>query len=201
MKSIMTFAAAATALAMPFAVLAQDASKPANEQPGYAASPPAKVPPAPAATQTSGTIPEVAKAAGQFSTLLAAVEAAGLSSTLSGTGPFTLFAPTDAAFATLPAGEVERLLMPEHRAELSALLTYHVVPSRVVAAGLSGKTGNVETVNGANLAVDGRDGVKVGTATVVQSDVLASNGVIHVIDKVLMPPKADKAEKPTKTKR
>jgi uncharacterized surface protein with fasciclin (FAS1) repeats len=195
MKQVMTFAAVATAFAMTFGpALAQTTTPktttPSTDQPGAATSPPARVPTATTPAQASGTIPEVAKTAGQFSTLLAAVNAAGLSATLSGEGPFTVFAPTDAAFAALPAGEVERLLMPENRAELTALLNYHVVPSRVLAAGLSGKTGNIQTANGASVAIDGRDGVKVGTATVIQADVLASNGVIHVIDKVLVPAKA-----------
>ncbi len=133
-------------------------------------------------------IVETAVAAGQFKTLAAALGAAGLVDTLKGPGPFTVFAPTDAAFAKLPAGTVENLLKPENKVLLTAILTYHVVPGKAMAADVSGKTSNVATVNGANLAIDGRNGVKVNNATVTTADVKASNGVIHVIDTVLMPP-------------
>jgi uncharacterized surface protein with fasciclin (FAS1) repeats len=137
---------------------------------------------------SSGTIVDVAVGAGQFGTLVAAVQAAGLVPTLSGPGPFTVFAPTDAAFAKLPAGTVDTLLRPENRAQLTAILTYHVVPGRVLAADLAGRTAAPATVQGATVAVDGRMGVKVNNATVTTADVMASNGVIHVIDTVLMPP-------------
>ncbi len=128
-----------------------------------------------------------AAAAGSFGTLLAAAEAAGLVETLKGRGPLTVFAPTDAAFAALPAGTVQRLLRPENKAELQKILTYHVLPGAVTSDALAGKTLAPVTVQGQILAVDGRDGVKVNNARVITADVRASNGVIHVIDRVLLP--------------
>ncbi len=133
-------------------------------------------------------IVDTAVAAGQFKTLAAALGAAGLVDTLKGPGPFTVFAPTDAAFAKLPAGTVATLLKPENKAKLTSILTYHVVPAKALAADVAGKQSQVATVNGAKLSIDGRNGVKVNTATVTTADVKASNGVIHVIDTVLMPP-------------
>lgn len=133
-------------------------------------------------------IVDTAVAAGQFNTLAAALQAAGLVETLKGPGPFTVFAPTDAAFAKLPAGTVETLLKPENKAQLTSILTYHVVPGKTKSKDLAGKTLSVKTVNGADVAIDGRNGVKVGPATVTKADVWASNGVIHVIDTVLIPP-------------
>lgn len=135
-----------------------------------------------------GLIPGVATAAGQFGTLLAAVEAAGLVETLLGEGPFTVFAPTDEAFAQLPEGTVESLLLPENRDTLVSVLLYHVVAGRVLAADL--ETGEVETVSGAMLAVSvSTAGVSINdSAEVVAEDVFAVNGVIHVIDTVLLPP-------------
>ena len=140
--------------------------------------------PAPAA---AGTIVEVAAGAGQFETLVAAVKAAGLVETLSGPGPFTVFAPTDAAFAKLPAGTVEGLLAD--KAKLTSILTFHVVPGRVTAADIVAANGATpKTVNGQTVNVTVRDGkVYVNGAQVVTADVGASNGVIHVIDAVLMP--------------
>jgi len=137
--------------------------------------------------QTRGDIVDVAAEAGAFTTLLAAAEAAGLVDVLRSDGPFTVFAPTDAAFAALPHGTVERLLRPENRPALQALLTYHVVPGRITSDQLAGRTAAPATVNGAILAIDGRNGVQVNNATVITADVVASNGVIHVIDTVLMP--------------
>jgi uncharacterized surface protein with fasciclin (FAS1) repeats len=133
-------------------------------------------------------IVDTAVAAGSFKTLAAALTAAGLVDTLKGPGPFTVFAPTDAAFAKLPAGTVETLLKPENKAQLTAILTYHVVPGKVPASAVTGKTTNATTVNGAAIRVDGTNGVRVNDATVVTADVQASNGVIHVIDTVLLPP-------------
>jgi uncharacterized surface protein with fasciclin (FAS1) repeats len=140
------------------------------------------------APRAAGNILEVAANAGQFSTLVAAINAAGLSETLNGAGPFTVFAPTDAAFAKLPAGTVESLLMPENKAKLSALLTYHVVPGKIASADLAGVTATPATVQGSTLSVDSSSGIKVGGATVTSPDVAASNGTIHVIDTVLIPP-------------
>ena len=129
----------------------------------------------------------VAQSAGTFETLVAAVDAAGLTETLQGDGPFTVFAPTDAAFAALPDGTLDSLLLPENQDQLTAILTYHVVPGATASSDLAGQQLSVETVNGAELAIDGTDGVRVGDATVTQADIPASNGVIHVIDQVLLP--------------
>jgi len=132
------------------------------------------------------TIVGVASDAGQFKTLVAAVKAAGLVDTLSGKGPFTVFAPTDAAFAKLPPGTVEDLLKPENKAKLTAVLTYHVVPGKVMASDV--KTMKAKTVNGSELDVKvAGSTVMVDKATVVKTDIPASNGVIHVIDTVLIP--------------
>jgi uncharacterized surface protein with fasciclin (FAS1) repeats len=133
-------------------------------------------------------IVDTAVSAGQFKTLVAAVQAAGLVDTLKGPGPFTVFAPTDAAFAKLPAGTVETLLKPENRAKLTQILTYHVVPGKIMSADIAGKTAQVATVEGAKLDVDATSGVKINNATVTTADIGASNGVIHVIDTVLLPP-------------
>ncbi len=135
----------------------------------------------------AGTIVEVAAANADFETLVAAVKAAGLAETLSGEGPFTVFAPTDAAFAKLPAGTVENLLKPENKDKLVALLTYHVVSGKVLAADVVGLD-NATTVNGAvaDITVNGST-VKIDEATVTATDIKASNGVIHVIDTVIMP--------------
>ncbi len=130
----------------------------------------------------------VAVAAGNpdFSTLVAAVKAAGLVDTLNGAGPFTIFAPTNAAFAKLPKGTVEELLKPENKAKLTAILTYHVIAGKVMAADV--KTMMAKTVQGESLDVKVADaGVMVNNAKVVKTDIKAKNGVIHVIDTVLMP--------------
>lgn len=140
-----------------------------------------------AMTTSDPDIVDVAQSAGSFNTLVAAVGAADLVETLKGDGPFTVFAPTDQAFAALPAGTVENLLKPENKDQLTAILTYHVIPGAVRAADLAGKRLSVATVNGAKLHVDGRNGVKVEKANVVTADIEASNGVIHVIDSVLLP--------------
>lgn len=132
-------------------------------------------------------IVDTAAAAGQFNTLVAAVQAAGLVETLKGAGPFTVFAPTDEAFAKLPAGTVDNLLKPENRDQLAAILTYHVVPGKIMAADIAGKTTSVATVQGGSLAVDATTGVRINDATVVTADIVTDNGVIHVIDTVLLP--------------
>jgi len=133
-------------------------------------------------------IVDTAVSAGEFKTLAAALGTAGLVDTLKGAGPFTVFAPTDAAFAKLPAGTVENLLKPENKDQLTAILTYHVVAGKVMAADVV-KLSEAKTVNGApvKIAVNG-DKVMVNDATVSAADVAASNGVIHVIDTVLLPP-------------
>jgi len=131
-------------------------------------------------------IVETAVAAGSFNTLVAAVNAADLAETLSGEGPFTVFAPTDEAFAALPEGTVESLLLPENKDKLIAILTYHVVPAKVKAKNV--QAGEAPTVNGKTATIEITDGnVTIEGANVVKTDVYASNGVIHVIDKVILP--------------
>lgn len=144
------------------------------------------------AATSSKTILQVAEANPEFSTLVAAVKAAGLVSTLDGKGPYTVFAPTNAAFAALPAGTLQSLLQPANKAELSAILTYHVVPGAVTANHLM--DGPVKTVNGAAFTVNLASGTPTitdgrgDTAHIVKTDIMAANGVIHVIDAVLLPP-------------
>lgn len=132
-------------------------------------------------------IVDTAVAAGSFGTLAAALKAAGLVETLKGKGPFTVFAPTDAAFAKLPAGTVENLLKPENKAQLTKILTYHVVAGSVKAADVV-KLKEAKTVQGQSVKITVKDGkVSVDGATVTATDIAASNGVIHVIDSVMMP--------------
>lgn len=135
-------------------------------------------------------IVDTAAGAGSFNTLVAAVEAAGLVETLKGDGPFTVFAPTDEAFAALPEGTVEDLLKPENKDKLVAILTYHVVSGKVMASDVTGAETMAATVQGQELKIDGSNGVMINGATVTAADVEASNGVIHVIDQVLLPPQS-----------
>ncbi|WP_281926371.1 fasciclin domain-containing protein [Roseibium album] len=132
-------------------------------------------------------IVDTAVGAGSFNTLVAAVQAAGLVDTLKGEGPFTVFAPTDEAFAALPEGTVENLLKPENKDQLVAILTYHVVPGKVMSSDIAGKKAEVASVQGDKISVDATDGVKVDGAKVVTADIETSNGVIHVIDAVILP--------------
>ena len=132
-------------------------------------------------------IVDTAVAAGSFKTLVSAIKAAGLVETLQRPGPFTVFAPTDAAFAKLPAGTLNSLLKPENKAKLVAILTYHVVPGRTMSADLNGKDLRVKTVEGEEVTIDCRKGVMVNNAHVINPDIAADNGVIHVIDTVLIP--------------
>jgi uncharacterized surface protein with fasciclin (FAS1) repeats len=140
-----------------------------------------------AVTAKAADIVDTAVSAGKFQTLVTAVKAAGLVDTLKGDGPFTLFAPTDDAFAKLPAGTLEDLLKPENKEKLVAVLTYHVVPGKNMSGDIAGKTAMVETVQGSKLSVDATKGVKVDAANVISADIKASNGVIHVIDHVVLP--------------
>jgi len=141
-----------------------------------------------AADPAPGDIVAVAVGAGSFNTLVAALQAAELVDALQGDGPFTVFAPTDAAFAALPAGTLDSLLKPENKDQLTAILLYHVVPGKVMSSDLSG-TVNAETLQGATVEiVAAASGVTVNGANVVSADVMASNGVIHVIDAVILPP-------------
>ena len=166
MKSLRNIALAAT-LAVPGSLAAQEAQ-------GYAET----------ATPT-GDIIETAVAAGSFKTLAKALEAAGLTATLKGEGPFTVFAPTDEAFAKLPKGALDELL--KDKAKLGAVLTYHVVPGNVPSQEIVGMS-SAKTVNGQDLSIMAKDGkVKVNKASVTTADIAATNGVIHVVDQVLMP--------------
>lgn len=137
----------------------------------------------------AGDIVAVASGNPDFSTLVAAIQAAGLVETLQGAGPFTVFAPTNAAFEALPEGLLEKLLLPENVAVLTAILTYHVVPGQVMSTDVT--AGDVATVEGSTIAITTDGGVKVNGANVVAVDVAASNGVIHVIDQVIVPPTVD----------
>lgn len=140
-----------------------------------------------AATKASADIVDTAIAAGSFNTLVAAVQAADLVDTLRGDGPFTVFAPTDEAFASLQEGTVASLLLPENRDQLVAVLTYHVVPGKVMAGDVV-TLESASTVQGGSLAISVEEGsVSINNATVVQADIEAANGVIHVIDSVLLP--------------
>ena len=142
--------------------------------------------PAASTPADSGTIVAVAAADPEFSTFVSAVKAAGLVNTLNGSGPFTVFAPTNQAFAALPPGVLHKLLLPANKATLVKVLTYHVLPAKVIAAEV--KPGKHKTLEGREITITaGGGGVKVGGATVTKTDVEASNGVIHAIDKVLVP--------------
>lgn len=151
-----------------------------------------------AATALTGTavfagakkdIVDTAVSAGTFETLVAAVSAAELVDTLKGDGPFTVFAPTDEAFAALPEGTVETLLKPENKDQLVAILTYHVVSGKVMSTDLTDDM-TAATVNGSDIMIDLDDGVKINEASVVTADIETSNGVIHVIDAVILPPQS-----------
>ncbi|MGB3756619.1 MAG: fasciclin domain-containing protein [Rivularia sp. (in: cyanobacteria)] len=175
---------AAALLLMPFALACQDQE---------VTTPVATTQESPSTTEgtaSSQTIVETAIANGSFNTLVAALKAAELVDTLNAAGPYTVFAPTDEAFAALPAGVLDKLLLPKNKAALTKILTYHVVAGNVPASAV--KTGPVPSVEGANLNLTADAGnVTVNGAKVVQADVAASNGVIHVIDAVLLPPNLD----------
>jgi len=134
-------------------------------------------------------IVDTAISAGSFNTLVAAVKAAGLVETLKGKGPFTVFAPTDAAFAKLPKGTLDSLLKPENKAKLVSILTYHVLLGKVMSGDVAGKKLSVATVEGSKVSVNATSGVMVDGATVTTADIGTSNGVIHVIDQVILPSK------------
>ncbi|WP_316435514.1 fasciclin domain-containing protein [Leptolyngbya sp. NK1-12] len=165
-------------------------SVPAQPQsaPSEAEAPTSNTPaPAPAVAATSGTIVDIASASDSFQTLVAALTEAELAEVLAGEGPFTVFAPTDEAFAALPEGTVEELLKPENRERLVTILKYHVVSGAYPSSSLS--SGEVPTVAGSPVMVDVSEGqVTVNGANVIQPDITATNGVIHVIDRVILPP-------------
>lgn len=193
MTSNRNFMIAAAAVALLSAPALAD-PKPTEAAPSVepAASAPAATPsataPAATAQASASDIVDVVKADAQFSTFARAVEAAGISAQLEGDQKMTVFAPTNAAFAALPAGALDNLLKPENRAQLVALLNYHVVPAQASSDQLEGRTVRATSVNGQPLTIDGRSGVKVNDATVVRADLRASNGVVHGVDKVLTPP-------------
>ena len=139
-------------------------------------------------TAQAADIVDIAAGNGSFNTLVAAVQAADLVDVLKSDGPFTVFAPTDEAFAALPAGTVESLLLPENKEQLIAVLTYHVVPGTVMASDVMNKQTSATTVQGSSVRINAlQGGVKVDGANVVAADIVADNGVIHVIDKVILP--------------
>ena len=188
--TMLVAAAASAALLLGACSSSSDSSGSAGADP---TSPATMAPSSPATTAPmSQTVVDVAAANPQFSTLVSAVKAAGLADTLSGAGPFTVFAPTNDAFAKLPPGTVDSLLKPENKDKLAGILTYHVLSGKVMAADV--KPGAVKTVNGASftIGVQGNDVVitdgQGNKAKVVQTDIPASNGVIHVLDTVLLPP-------------
>ena len=133
------------------------------------------------------TIPTNAVKADNLKTLVAALQAADLIEALEGEGPFTLFAPTDDAFAKLPDGTVEDLLKPENKDQLTSILTYHVVPGKIISSDLAGKQTTAKTLQGGEVQIDASNGVKVDEATVITADIESSNGVIHIVDTVIMP--------------
>ncbi len=179
MRHRIAVAAVAAVAALTMSACSSSSSTPATNSPSTAASTPA----------AAGTIVGVATSNADFSTLVAALKAAGLVDTLNGAGPFTVFAPTNKAFAALPAGLLDKLLLPANKETLTKILTYHVVPAKVMAADV--KPGKVKTVEGGEITITAVDGVKVDGATVTSTDVEASNGVIHVIDTVLVPADVD----------
>jgi|SRR6056297_1002359 len=141
---------------------------------------------------TTPDVVDIAASDPNFSTLVSAIQAAGLEDTLRGPGPFTVFAPTNAAFAALPSGTLDTLLLPENRATLQSILTYHVVPGAITSGDILGERLSVATVNGQTVLVDGQvgkygSGVRVNNANVTTADLIGSNGVVHVIDQVLLP--------------
>lgn len=185
--SLKKFAGVAAAIAiLPVAVACDTAT---TEEPDVAVEE-TEVPADTEVVAEGDTIVDVAAANGSFNTLVAAIDAAGLTETLSGEGPYTVFAPTDDAFAALPDGVLDNLLLPENQEVLTQILTYHVVPGEVLAADVT--TGPAATVEGSELDLVAEGGtVTVNEATVSTPDVTASNGVIHVIDSVLVPASVD----------
>lgn len=173
-------AASAAAAMLGGAALAQTPAAPAAAAPAPAAATPR--------VMAAGDLIATAKASGQFTTLVKALDATNLTAVLQKTPNLTVFAPTDAAFAALPAGQLDELMKPANAATLQKILTYHVINARVDAAKIKGAKGGVKTVEGADVMLDGSaDNLMVDSATIVQADVMATNGILHVVDKVLMP--------------
>src|SRR3954454_10784368 len=178
MRTYRIAVAASVALAALSLSACSSSSDTATSETAAATSPSAAA--ATSAPAAAGTIVEVASSNPDFSTLVTAVKAAGLVETLNGTGPFTVFAPTNAAFDALPAGVLDKLLLPANKESLTKILTYHVLPAKVMAADVT--AGKVKTVEGSEVTITTDGGVKVNDATVTATDVGATNGVIHVID-------------------
>lgn len=181
------FTAAAAAALMSGAAFAQSAAPMAAQMAAQEAVPQAQAPQT-APVLAKGDLIETATASGQFTTLLKAVEATNLTTVLKTQQGLTLFAPTDAAFAALPAGELDRLMLPENAATLQKVLTYHLINARVDSSKIAGAKGDVKTVEGSSVTLDG-SGARptVDGAAIVQADISTTNGVLHVIDRVLMP--------------
>ncbi len=185
----LTIAAVAVAAALTLAACSSSSSEEPAASSAASESAAAAEPSMASEAPMAGDIIEVASTTDGFATLTAAVTAAGLVETLQGEGPFTVFAPTDDAFAALPAGVLDALLLPENKDVLTKILTYHVVSGKVMAADVT--DGDVPTVEGQTVALSTADGVTVNGAKVIQADVETSNGVIHAIDAVILPPDVD----------
>ena len=185
----LTIAAVAVAAALTLAACSSSTSEDPAASSAASQSAAAAEPSMASEAPMAGDIIEVASTTDGFATLTAAVTAAGLVETLQGEGPFTVFAPTDDAFAALPAGVLDALLLPENKDVLTKILTYHVVSGKVMAADVT--DGDVPTVEGQTVALSTADGVTVNGAKVIQADVETSNGVIHAIDAVILPPDVD----------
>ena len=181
--------AIAAVAAVTLAACGSSADSATTTSPATTTTSPEASTPAASTPAAAGTIVDVAASNPDFSTLVTAVKAAGLVETLNGAGPFTVFAPTNEAFDALPAGLLDKLVLPANKETLTKILTYHVLPSEVMAADV--KPGKVATVEGSEITIATDGGVKVDDATVTATDVDASNGVIHVIDKVLVPGDVD----------
>lgn len=191
-----TLAAVVAATALTLAACSSSTDETSTETPAETTSetvveemPAEEMPAEEAPAESAGTIVDIASTTDGFGTLVTAVGAADLVDTLNGAGPFTVFAPTDEAFAALPPGLLDALLLPENKDTLVKILTYHVVPGAVMAADVT--DGDVATVEGQTVALSTADGVTVNGAKVIQADVVASNGVIHAIDAVILPPDVD----------
>ena len=185
-----TLAAVVAATALTLAACSSSTDETSTESPAEVSETVVEEMPAEEApAESAGTIVDIASTTDGFGTLVTAVGAADLVDTLNGAGPFTVFAPTDEAFAALPPGLLDALLLPENKDTLVKILTYHVVPGAVMAADVT--DGDVATVEGQTVTLSTADGVTVNGAQVIQADVVASNGVIHAIDAVILPPDVD----------
>jgi len=184
---LLTAAAAAALMAGAAQAQVNNEAKPTEAAPPAAPAGDAAAPATAPKVVANGDIIETARASGQFKTFIKAADATNLTGLLKQTKNLTVFAPTDAAFAALPPGELDKLMLPENKAQLQKLLTYHIINARLDSSKFEGAKGPVPTVAGTTVEIDGSgDQVMVGPADVVQADVMASNGIVHVIDKVLI---------------